>query len=113
MLQTCASVHSKLVQHVCASIRSPWCLLHLAEFIVYCCVQPTVEKIKLYHESLMRFYDQGIRSPYIYPLYGLGELPQVCGASSLGTFNSMHCVSTALEDTQSTALSHLSCPLQP
>jgi Rab GDP dissociation inhibitor len=38
--------------------------------------QPTVEKIKLYHESLMRFYDQGIRSPYIYPLYGLGELPQ-------------------------------------
>lgn len=40
-------------------------------------LQPTVEKIKLYHESLMRFYDQGIRSPYIYPLYGLGELPQV------------------------------------
>jgi len=24
----------------------------------------------------VRFYDQGIRSPYIYPLYGLGELPQ-------------------------------------
>ena len=34
-------------------------------------------KIKLYNESLMRFFDQGIRSPYIYPLYGLGELPQV------------------------------------
>ena len=39
--------------------------------------QPTVLRIKLYYESLMRFYDQGIRSPYIYPLYGLGELPQV------------------------------------
>ena len=36
---------------------------------------PTVLRIKLYHESLMRF--QGTRSPYIYPLYGLGELPQV------------------------------------
>lgn len=30
---------------------------------------------KLYAESLARF--QG-GSPYIYPLYGLGELPQVC-----------------------------------
>ena len=39
--------------------------------------QPTVLRIKLYYDSLMRFYDQGIRSPYIYPLYGLGELPQV------------------------------------
>ena len=38
---------------------------------------PTVLRIKLYYESLMRFYDQGIRSPYIYPLYGLAELPQV------------------------------------
>ena len=39
--------------------------------------RPTVLRIKLYYESLMRFYDQGIRSPYIYPLYGLAELPQV------------------------------------
>ena len=31
-------------------------------------------KIKLYHDSLARF-DKG--SPYLYPLYGLGELPQV------------------------------------
>mmetsp|Transcript_2515 Transcript_2515/g.7584 ORF Transcript_2515/g.7584 Transcript_2515/m.7584 type:complete len:459 (-) Transcript_2515:994-2370(-) len=38
--------------------------------------EPSVLKIKLYNESLMRFFDQGIRSPYIYPLYGLGELPQ-------------------------------------
>lgn len=38
--------------------------------------EPTVLKIKLYNESLMRFFDQGIRSPYIYPKYGLGELPQ-------------------------------------
>ena len=32
----------------------------------------TVKKIKLYFESLMRYS----KSPYIYPLYGLGELPQ-------------------------------------
>lgn len=36
---------------------------------------PTVQKIKLYYESLMRF--ENTSSPYIYPLYGLGELPQV------------------------------------
>ena len=35
----------------------------------------TVAKIKLYNDSLQRF--AGTRSPYIYPLYGLGELPQV------------------------------------
>lgn len=34
----------------------------------------TVMKIKLYYESMMRY--QGLTSPYIYPLYGLGELPQ-------------------------------------
>eukprot|EP00244_Chara_vulgaris_P001154 TRINITY_DN1179_c0_g1_i5.p1 TRINITY_DN1179_c0_g1~~TRINITY_DN1179_c0_g1_i5.p1 ORF type:complete len:446 (+),score=123.12 TRINITY_DN1179_c0_g1_i5:93-1430(+) len=33
----------------------------------------TVKRIKLYAESLARF---GGGSPYIYPLYGLGELPQ-------------------------------------
>lgn len=37
---------------------------------------PTVKKIQLYYESLTRF--AGLKSPYIYPLYGLGELPQVC-----------------------------------
>lgn len=36
----------------------------------------TIKKIKLYNESLLRF--EGVQSPYIYPLYGLGELPQVC-----------------------------------
>lgn len=35
----------------------------------------TVKKIKLYNDSLHRF--EGTKSPYIYPLYGLGELPQV------------------------------------
>mmetsp|Transcript_42011 Transcript_42011/g.108901 ORF Transcript_42011/g.108901 Transcript_42011/m.108901 type:complete len:443 (+) Transcript_42011:146-1474(+) len=35
---------------------------------------PTINKIKLYNESLLRF--EGVQSPYIYPLYGLGELPQ-------------------------------------
>eukprot|EP00735_Rhodelphis_limneticus_P005136 TRINITY_DN1686_c0_g1::TRINITY_DN1686_c0_g1_i1::g.17745::m.17745 TRINITY_DN1686_c0_g1::TRINITY_DN1686_c0_g1_i1::g.17745 ORF type:complete len:442 (+),score=159.19,sp/P50395/GDIB_HUMAN/59.12/0.0,GDI/PF00996.13/4.9e-207 TRINITY_DN1686_c0_g1_i1:62-1387(+) len=33
---------------------------------------PTVERIRLYVESIQRYGD----SPYIYPLYGLGELPQ-------------------------------------
>lgn len=35
---------------------------------------PTVLKVKLYYESMMRY--EGLKSPYIYPLYGLGELPQ-------------------------------------
>ena len=34
----------------------------------------TVRRIQLYNDSLHRF--AGTRSPYIYPLYGLGELPQ-------------------------------------
>nr|GMC80501.1 guanosine nucleotide diphosphate dissociation inhibitor At5g09550 [Ipomoea batatas] len=34
-----------------------------------------VKKVKLYAESLARFQSG---SPYIYPMYGLGELPQVC-----------------------------------
>ncbi|CAG0885934.1 unnamed protein product, partial [Cyprideis torosa] len=32
----------------------------------------TVQRIKLYSESLMRYG----KSPYLYPMYGLGELPQ-------------------------------------
>lgn len=32
----------------------------------------TIQKIKLYMESMLRFG----RTPYLYPLYGLGELPQ-------------------------------------
>lgn len=35
---------------------------------------PTVQRIKLYYESMVRY--EGMTSPYIYPLYGLGELPQ-------------------------------------
>jgi RAB protein geranylgeranyltransferase component A len=34
----------------------------------------TVEAVQLYSESMARF-DSG--SPFLYPLYGLGELPQV------------------------------------
>ncbi|XP_053378440.1 rab GDP dissociation inhibitor alpha-like [Mercenaria mercenaria] len=34
----------------------------------------TINRIKLYYESLTRFENQ--KSPYLYPLYGLGELPQ-------------------------------------
>lgn len=37
---------------------------------------PTVKRIALYYQSLTRFAN--LKSPYIYPLYGLGELPQVC-----------------------------------
>jgi Rab GDP dissociation inhibitor len=32
----------------------------------------TIERVKLYHESLL----QHGQSPYLYPLYGLGDLPQ-------------------------------------
>lgn len=34
----------------------------------------TVQKIQLYHGSLFRY--EGLNSPYLYPRYGLGELPQ-------------------------------------
>lgn len=34
----------------------------------------TVPKVKLYYESMQRY--EGLKSPYMYPLYGLGELPQ-------------------------------------
>lgn len=34
----------------------------------------TVRRMKLYNESLFRY--EGLKSPYIYPRYGLGELPQ-------------------------------------
>lgn len=51
--------------------------LHSTDGYLQLPAEPTVLKIKLYNESLMRFFDQGIRSPYIYPKYGLGELPQV------------------------------------
>lgn len=33
---------------------------------------PTVEKVRMYAESVLRYGN----SPYIYPLYGLGEMPQ-------------------------------------
>ena len=32
----------------------------------------TVQRVKLYSESIQRYG----KSPYLYPLYGLGELPQ-------------------------------------
>ena len=34
---------------------------------------PTIKKVKLYASSLSKYG----KSPYLYPLYGLGELPQV------------------------------------
>lgn len=39
------------------------------------CSHAQVNKMKLYHESLFRY--EGLKSPYLYPRYGLGELPQV------------------------------------
>jgi Rab GDP dissociation inhibitor len=44
---------------------------------------PSVKRIQLYYQSLTRF--SGLKSPYIYPLYGLGELPQVRHSSALST----------------------------
>ncbi len=35
-------------------------------------VLESIQRIKLYSESLARYG----KSPYLYPLYGLGELPQ-------------------------------------
>jgi len=35
---------------------------------------PAAWQVKLYHDSLVRY--DGLTSPYIYPRYGLGELPQ-------------------------------------
>lgn len=34
----------------------------------------TLPKVKLYYDSMHRY--EGLKSPYMYPLYGLGELPQ-------------------------------------
>ena len=54
--------------------------------------QPAIQmvmRIKLYQDSLMRFMQNGVKSPYIYPLYGLGELPQAFARLSAvygGTF---------------------------
>ncbi len=44
----------------------------------------TVNRIKLYNESLYRY--EGLTAPYIYPRYGLGELPQVRCCSGLGNW---------------------------
>ncbi len=46
-------------------------------------MQPAIEtvvRMKLYHESLFRY--EGLTAPYLYPRYGLGELPQVREGSS-------------------------------
>ncbi len=61
---------------------------------------PTVLAIKLYAESMARF---GGGSPYIYPLYGLGELPQAFARLSAvygGTYmlNKPDCVPVMGED---------------
>lgn len=46
--------------------------LHSNEAYLREAALPTVKRIKLYMESMLRFG----RTPYLYPLYGLGELPQ-------------------------------------
>lgn len=46
--------------------------LHLDDAYMNQPAKDTVERIKLYMSSMLRYG----KSPYIYPLYGLGELPQ-------------------------------------
>lgn len=46
-------------------------LVCLRSYISQPCLE-TIKRIKLYSESLARYG----QSPYLYPLYGLGELPQ-------------------------------------
>jgi len=46
--------------------------LHRDDDYLHQPARDTIERIKLYCESLIRYQ----KSPYIYPLYGLGELPQ-------------------------------------
>jgi len=48
--------------------------LHRDDYYLADPAEPTVLKIKLYHDSLVQY--DGLHSPYIYPRYGLGELPQ-------------------------------------
>ena len=63
-----------MMKSTLSSIFSSPCSLVQNEFYgLLTCFRFCFEK--LYAESLARF--QG-GSPYIYPLYGLGELPQVC-----------------------------------
>eukprot|EP00959_Pyramimonas_sp_CCMP1952_P312106 6532252-Pyramimonas_sp.AAC.1 len=47
--------------------------LHLDDSYLAAPAIRTVRNIKLYSESMARF---DTASPYIYPVYGLGELPQ-------------------------------------
>lgn len=46
--------------------------LHLDDNYLQQPARDTVEKIRLYAASVLRYG----KSPYIYPLYGLGDLPQ-------------------------------------
>ena len=50
--------------------------LHTNEGYLHQPALPTVNQLKLYAESLVMFGNPP-KSPYLYPLYGLGELPQV------------------------------------
>lgn len=52
------------------SMLIPWAVTHLSYKDKP--AKPTIERIRMYAESMARFG----KSPYLYPLYGLGELPQ-------------------------------------
>lgn len=58
-------IGGQLSYNLCASVGLSFSYLDVP------CLE-TINRIKLYSESLARYG----KSPYLYPLYGLGELPQ-------------------------------------
>lgn len=60
------------VEHLLCFLPVHWSFLNALVLLLFVIV--SLFHVKLYAESLARFNGG---SPYIYPLYGLGELPQV------------------------------------
>ena len=60
---------SQLLEEKCISMNQ--CVFLLNSYLEKPALE-SIKRIKLYSESLARYG----KSPYLYPLYGLGELPQ-------------------------------------